>query len=86
MTERALIESEVEALLYRVWVDLGVCLTPDSYDHLVTNAPNSIDGMTDAIFAAEGIDAAKADSRLKSRVREYVVAAFAPVDPRDDSI
>jgi len=77
-----LIESDVEALLYRVCVDLGLCLTPDTYDHLVTHAPDTVDAMTDAIFRAEGMNPATADRWLYGRVREYVAAAFEPKDPR----
>jgi len=78
----SLMDSDVEALLYRVCVDLGLCLDPGSYDHLVTHAPENVDAMTDAIFAAEGMNPASADRALYGRVREYVLAAFAPKDPR----
>lgn len=80
----SLIESDVEALLYRVCVDLGLCLDPVTYDQLVTNAPGDVDAMTDAIFAAEGMNPADADRALYGRVREYVVAAFEPGDPRKE--
>jgi len=78
----SLMESDVEALLYRVCVDLGLCLDPGTYDHLAIHAPEDVDAMTDAIFAAEGINPANADRVLYGRVREYVVAAFEPKDPR----
>ena len=79
-----LMESDVEALLYRVCVDLGLCLDPRTYEQLVTNAPDDADAMTDAIFAAEGMNRANADRALYGRVREYVVAAFEPKDPRKE--
>jgi len=79
-----LMESDVEALLYRVCVDLGLCLDPGTYDHLVTHAPDDADAMTDAIFAAEGMNPANADRALYGRVREYVVEAFGPKDPRQE--
>jgi len=80
----SLMESDVEALLYRVCVDLGLCLTPDTYDHLVTHAPDTVEAMTNAIFAAEGMNLANADRALYGRVREYVAAAFEPQDPRKE--
>ena len=80
----SLMESDVEALLYRVCVDLGLCLEPGTYEHLATHAPDDVDAMTDAIFAAEGINPANADRVLYERVREYVVAAFEPKDPRQE--
>ena len=80
----SLMESDVEALLYRVCVDLGLCLDPGTYDHLATHAPDDVDAMTDAIFAAEGINPANADRALYGRVREYVAAAFEPQDPRQE--
>ena len=80
----SLIESDIDALLYRVCVDLGLCLDPDTCDQLVANAPDDVDAMTDAIFAADGMNPATADRALHARVREYVVAAFAPQDPRKE--
>lgn len=78
----SLMESDVEALLYRVCVELGLCLDPDTYDHLVTSAPDDVDAMTNAIFTAEGTNPESADRALYGRVREYVLAAFEPKDPR----
>jgi hypothetical protein len=79
-----LIESDVEALLYRICADLGLCLTPDTYDHLVTHAPDTVDAMTDAIFAAEGGNPATANRETYGQVRAYVAAAFEPQDPRKE--
>lgn len=71
-----LTESQVEALLYRVCVELGLCLTPDTYDHLVTHAPIDVASMTDAIFVAEGIPPETANLKLYGQVRAYVEEAF----------
>jgi hypothetical protein len=79
-----LMESDVEALLYRVRVDLGLCLDPESYDQLVIHAPGDVDAMTDAIFAADGVNPATADRALYGRVRAYVAEAFEPRDPRKE--
>ena len=79
-----LMESDVEALLYRVCVDLGLCLDPECHDHLVTQGPGDVDAMTDAIFAAEGLNPATADRALYGRVRGYVAEAFQPRDPRKE--
>ena len=83
--QRTLMDSDVEALLYRVCVDLGLCLNSDTYDQLVTHASDGIDAMTDAIFTAQGMNPSTADPKLYGRVREYVAAAFGPLDPRIDA-
>lgn len=80
----SLMESDVEALLYRVCVDLGLCLDPGACDHLVTHAPDDVDAMTDAIFVAEGISPATANRALYGQVRAYVASAFEPQDPRKE--
>ena len=80
----SLMESDVEALLYRVCVDLGLCLTPGTYDDLVTHAPDSVDAMTDAIFVAEGMNPATTNRGTYRQVRAYVAAAFEPQDPRKE--
>jgi hypothetical protein len=71
-----LTESQVEALLHRVCVELGLCLTPDTYDHLVTHAPTDVASLTDAIFVAEGIAPETADRKLYGQVRGCVEEAF----------
>jgi hypothetical protein len=75
-----LTESQVEALLHRVCVELGLCLTPDTYDHLVTHAPTDVTSLTDAIFVAEGIPPATADRKLYGQVRGCVEEAFLPTN------
>ena len=72
-----LTEPQVEELLRVVCVDLGLCLTPDTYDQLVTATHTEVLALTDAIFVAEGCSPQKADRTLYSRVRECVEAAFA---------
>lgn len=72
----SLTESQVEALLRRVCVELGLCLTPDTYDHLVTHAPTEITALTDAIFVAEGIAPEAANRTLYGQVRACVEEAF----------
>ena len=71
-----LTESQVEALLYRVCVELGLCLTPDTYDRLVTDAPEDVASLTDAIFVAEGMLPELANRKLYGQVRTCVEEAF----------
>jgi hypothetical protein len=71
-----LTESQVQALLHRLCVELGLCLTPDMYDHLVTHAPSDVASLTDAIFVAEGIPPETADRKLYGQVRGCVEEAF----------
>ena len=80
-----LTESQVEALLYRVCVELGLCLTPDTYDHLVTNAPGEVTSLTDAIFVAEGISPQAANKKLYGQVRAYVEEAFVRATTASDA-
>jgi hypothetical protein len=74
-----LTESQVEELLRVVCVDLGLCLTPDTYDQLVTATHTEVSAMTNAILVAEGLSPQEADSKLYARVRECVEATFAGV-------
>jgi hypothetical protein len=43
-------------------------LTPDSYDHLITNAPADVTSLTDAIFVAEGLSLEFASKKLYGQV------------------
>jgi hypothetical protein len=76
----SLTESQVEALLYRVCVELGLCLTPDTYDHLVTHAPTDVASLTDAIFVAEGIPPETANRKLYGQVRACVEEAILQIN------
>ncbi len=80
-----LTESQLEALLSRVCVDLGLCLTPDSYDHLVTSPPGDAASLTDAIFVAEGMSPRSADQSLYAKVKSYVEDALSGVASSDDA-
>ena len=80
-----LTESQVEALLYRVCVELGLCLTPDIYDRLVTVAPGDAASMTDAIFVAEGMSPQFANGKLYGQVRACVEEAFLQATSASDA-
>jgi hypothetical protein len=50
---------EVEALLSKLCVDLGLCLSPIEHHRLVSEPPEDVRTFTDAVFSAEGLAAAQ---------------------------
>jgi hypothetical protein len=81
----SLTESQLEVLLRRVCVDLGICLTPDTYDQLVTAPSGDAASLTDAIFEAEGMSPQSADRALYAKVKSYVDDALSGVTSSDDA-
>jgi len=79
-----LTESQVETLLHVVCVKLGLCLTPDTYDRLVTDALGDIESLTDAIFVAEGMSPQTANRNLYGQVRACVEQAFLQANSSSD--
>jgi len=76
-------EAQVEALLRVVCVELGLCLTPDTYDQLVTTPHQDVALLTDAIFLAEGMSPQTAG--LYGQVRACVEHAFSTAIASDDA-
>jgi hypothetical protein len=71
MGERDDREVAVQQLLDELCVGLGLCLPPDEQRRLRESPPLDVDGFTDAMFEAEGLDPGL-DGRLRGRVRERV--------------
>ena len=80
-----LTESQVEELLRVVCVDLGYCLTPNTYDQLVTGKHTDPETLTLAILVAEGMSPQEAAVHLNGSVRQCVEAAFADGSASDDA-
>jgi hypothetical protein len=80
-----LTETQVEKLLCVVCVDLGLCLTPDTYEQLVTTPHRDAVLLTDAIFVADGMSPQTADRKLYGQVRACVEDAFSAVTASDDA-
>ena len=77
--------SQVEELLRVVCVDLGYCLTPDTYDQLVTATHTDAETLTLAILVAEGMSPQTAGGHVYGPVRQCVEAAFADGSASDDA-
>ena len=67
---------EVEALLSKLCIDLGLCLPPADQDGLAAEPPSDVRAFTDAVFLAEGLDPALADRHIYRRVQDMVSEAF----------
>jgi hypothetical protein len=71
---------DVRGLLTELCVDLGFCLPPEEGTRLEASPPTTVDGFTDAVWIAEGMEPASTDprlQRLREQVRERVARAFA---------
>ena len=66
---------DVALLLSELCLHLGVCLPPDARVQLQALPPRDVDGFTDAVLIAEGLDP-PLHKELRSRVREMVVRHF----------
>jgi hypothetical protein len=66
---------DVALLLSELCLRLGVCLPPDARVRLQALPPRDVDGFTDAVLIAEGLDP-PLHKGLRSRVREMVVRHF----------
>jgi nitrous oxide reductase len=66
----------VEALLWKLCVDLGICLHSPESDQLCDDPPEDVAAFVDAVFTAEGMDPTTADRHLYRQVRDYVTDAF----------
>jgi hypothetical protein len=69
-------------LLCELCLDLGFCLPPSEQTRLAVERPSSADELTDAIFAAEGLDPTLANRTLWKKVRDRVPTYFG--DGNDD--
>jgi hypothetical protein len=68
--------NEVESLLSKLCVDLGFCLSPEKERILRENMPSDIDGFTNAVFVAEGLNPQHAERSVYRQVRRVVQSAF----------
>ena len=71
---------DVRGLLTELCVDLGFCLPPEEGKQLEAAPPTNVDGFTDAVWIAEGMEPVSTDprlQRLREQVRERVARAFA---------
>lgn len=69
-------EKQVEDLLNRLCVRLGVCLPPHELARLRDDRPSDVVAFTDAVLAAEGLDRLTADRYLYRQVRDMISDAF----------
>lgn len=61
---------------------LGYCLPPEARQRIVNDPPASVDGFTDAVIIAEGLDPVLIATEQRQQVRRTVAAAFGePVRP-----
>ncbi len=65
----------VDRLLSELCVDLGFCLPPDDWTRLLDSPPSTIDGFTDEVVLAEGMDPL-VYPKLRRQVREVVAKHF----------
>jgi len=68
--------AEIESLLSKLCVDLGFCLSPENEKLLHEDPASDVNGFTDAVFVAEGLNPEHADRSLHRQVREVVREAF----------
>ena len=70
---------QIDYLLGELCSRLGFCsIPPGEYDRLLAEPPTDVDDFTDAVFEAEGMDAADSQYRgLRAQVRDLVSRTFA---------
>jgi hypothetical protein len=69
-------------LLNDLCVRLGYCLSPDDQQRIIANPPTTVDGFTDAVVTAEGLDPVLMATEQRQQVRRMVADAFGePVRP-----
>jgi hypothetical protein len=75
--------SEIPWLLDELCVEMGFCLpAPPVRDELASSPPRDVDAFTDAVFAAEGLDA-RLYKHLRRSVRDKIerrIGCFLPGD------
>jgi hypothetical protein len=74
--------SEIPWLLDELCVEMGFCLPAPVRDQLASSPPRDVDAFTDAVFAAEELDA-RLYKHLRQSVRgkiERRIGCFLPVD------
>ncbi|MEV4003822.1 hypothetical protein [Actinomadura sp. NPDC049753] len=75
MEPAKLSREDIALLLRALCIDLGFCLSREDHDALCDSPPSDVDGFTDAVFRAEGLDASP-HTHLYGQVRETVARAF----------
>ena len=48
--------AQIEALLHELCSVLGFCLPPEAHERIKSEPPADVDGFTDAVIRAEGLD------------------------------
>ena len=69
-------DKEVQALLDRLCIDLGFCLSPVDRQRLAEHPPGDPLAFTNEVFRAEGLALEDAPPELFRRVRSVVLAAY----------
>jgi hypothetical protein len=80
-----LAHEEVIALLSRLCIQLGFCLSPNRQASLACAPPEDVDEFTRAVFVAEGLDPVTAEKQLYNQVRQLVAHAFVQHNERQDT-
>jgi hypothetical protein len=75
---------QTEHLLYELCVDLGFCLPSNAKTRLIHKPPADVDGFTDAVIRAEGLDPDTIPKDLRQSVRAKVAAHLKAAD--DDHV
>jgi hypothetical protein len=63
---------DVDLLLDELCARLGFCLDPEPRNQLLAALPNTVDGLTDAVIRAEGLDPLTYDAAIRKQVAEVV--------------
>ena len=63
--------SEISWLLAELCAEMGCCLPETAREELARTPPLDVDAFTEAVFAAEGLDA-RLDKQLRRDVRDKV--------------
>jgi len=74
-----LTQAQVELLLYDLCVTYGFCLPPKEQTKLIAEPPETVDGFTDAVYRAEGMnpsDPSPRGRRLREEVRARIAQTF----------
>lgn len=71
MEDDTTLASEIRALLDNLCVANGFCLPAEAREELINTPPEDVDAFTDAVFAAEGLDASLY-KQLRRAVRDKI--------------
>ena len=71
MKDDTTLASEIRALIDRLCVENGFCLCAQTREELINAPPEDVDAFTDAMFAAEELDASL-NKQLRRAVRDKI--------------